>query len=395
MKYLKRLFIIIIALCFMFLASCGENKPSEEIKPTYNITFDLNGGKFESEVSLTYQDGNDYVLPIPTKKGYDFTGWKEILEDNTLSTYEVTFLNNRDYHLKATWEKVYKADELNDLYTISKRTFKDVVYKTVLNKELKMDIYLPAMKQGEKYPVLFFFFGGGWFMGDKSYISYYNAVLKDLNGEGFIVVAPNYRLVNATDDTHYPLPVEDCFDAIRYVVKYQNELHADINNMGSFGHSAGGYFSLMAAFAQDHYKGDEALKDYNFKLKYAIALAAPSVYDEDSLSQITSMGLSMLSGYFGTTDLYSEDLSSAFPNYYIEENNPKLYLVHGMADELVPLSQSELFYELAIAEGIDVTIEKIEHANHTFDAETGYESSVSVDYSACSKRIRDFIISQK
>ena len=61
----------------------------------------------------------------------------------------------------------------------------------------------------------------------------------------------------------------------------------------------------------------------------------------------------------------------------------------------MPLSQSELFYELAIAEGIDVTIEKIEHANHTFDAETGYESSVSVDYSACSKRIRDFIISQK
>ena len=370
MKYLKRLFIILTIFSLSFLVCCGDDKPVEEPKPTYTLTFDLDGGAFTTEVSLTYQDGNEYVLPTPTKKGYEFSGWKEVLEDNSLSTYEVTFLNNRDYHLKATWEKVYKADELNDLYTISKRTVKNVIYKTVLNKELKMDIYLPAMKTGEKYPVLFFFFGGGWFMGDKSYISYYSAVLKDLNAEGFIVVAPDYRLVNTSGDTHYPLPVEDCFDAIRYVVKYQNELHADVNNMGAFGHSAGGYFSLMAAFAQDHFKGDASLKDYNFKLKYAIALAAPSVYDEESLSHISLTGLSMLSGYFGTTDLHSQDFSNAFPGYYVKENNPKVYLVHGMADDLVPISQSELFYELANAEGLDVIIEKIPHADHTFDMET-------------------------
>ena len=393
MKYIKKTLLIWLLLFSIgCLLSCKDDNTLIEEPTTYNITFDLNGGLFKEDVTTTYTDGKDYKLPHPFKNGYEFIGWYEILEDNTLSNYEVTYLNNRDYNLKATWTKAYDSTVLNDLFTTVKKNHKNIIYKTIVDVELKLDIYLPAMEEGKKYPVLFFFFGGGWFMGDKSYISYYNVVLKNLADEGFIVVAPNYRLVGSTGDPHYPLPVEDCFDAIRYIVKYQEEIHADVNNMGAFGHSAGGYFALMAAFAQNHFKGDEDLSKYDFKLKYAIALSAPSVYDRVTLAGISLTGQSMLAGYFGVSNLKDDQLASGFPSYYLSENKPIIYLVHGTADELVPVSQSRDFFALAKVAGIDVNLIEIENANHTYDSTS---SDVTENYNAAAKVLRDFIISQK
>ena len=249
------------------------------------------------------------------------------------------------------------------------------------------------MKENETYPVLFFYFGGGWYMGDKSYRSYYNIVLKDLADDGYIVVAPNYRLVSANGGTHFPIQVEDAFDAIRYVVKYKDELHADVDRMGSFGHSAGGYFSLMTAFAQDHFKGDDSLSEYEFKLKFAIALSAPCFYSQEALTGISTTGKAMLGGFFGTGELYNDEYAKAFPSYYIAENNPKIYLVHGTADDLVPISQSRDFLNLALENGIDAKIIEIEYASHTYGGTDGH--SVSEAYSAGAKVLRQFIIDQK
>ena len=394
MKILKKILSLLLLMAsFTVFIGCKDDAQTPVEEKTYKVTYDLDGGAFQSDVSETYKDGKDYTLPRPEKDGFEFAGWKEIISDNELSNYEVTFLNNRDYKLKATWEKVYQSRVLTDMFTPLKRTYKDIVFKTYLDIEIKLDLYLPAMEEGKKYPVVFFFFGGGWFTGDKSDITYYNAVLKDLAGEGFIVVAPNYRLTGSKGSPHYPVQVEDCFDAVRYVVKYQNELHADVDNMGAFGHSAGGYFSLMSAFAQDHFKGDEDLAGYEFKMKYAIALSAPSVYEKEAITELSSIGKSMLKSFLGTDDLEKEEYASCFPSYYINENNPIIYLVHGTSDELVPLSQSQKFYEMAKNLGIDARLIEIEHATHTYGSADGY--NVSSDYAKASKILRDFILSQK
>lgn len=394
---MRKVKIFILIICFVLLfviVGCKEeNEPAKEPE-IYNITYDLAGGAFNGDVETTYTDGSTYKIPIPSRDGFDFAGWYEVLDDKSLSSYEVTYLNNRDYKLKATWKKVYQKQVLEDMFTKVKRTYRNIVFKTVLDIEIKMDIFLPAMEEGKKYPVLFFFFGGGWYMGDKSYISEYGVILNNLADEGFVVVAPNYRLVNSKGNPHYPLPVEDCFDAIRYVVKYQDELHIDVDNMGAFGHSAGGYFSLMAAFAQDHFKGDEELKDYEFKLKYAVALSAPCYYDPDAINNISAIGKSMLIGYFGSYDLnYESKYASAFPSYYIHENNPKIYLVHGTGDELVPVEQSHLFAELAREAGLEVELLEIPYASHTYGSTGGHD--VSADYNAGAKLVRKFIIDQK
>ena len=388
MKKIKKLLIIIILILSMFFICCKDNTKNE-----YSVTFDLDGGVMTEPLSRTFEEDNPFTLPTPTKDGYAFMGWFELQDDGSLSYYEIKELINHDYKLKAKWEKEVKVDELEDMFTKVKRIRKDVTFKVCDNNPIKLDIYLPAMKENETYPVLFFYFGGGWYMGDKSYLSYYNIVLKDLADDGYIVVAPNYRLVSANGGTHFPSQVEDAFDAIRYVVKYKDELHADVDRMGSFGHSAGGYFSLMTAFAQDHFKGDESLSEYEFKLKFAIALSAPCFYSQEALTGISTTGKAMLAGFFGTGELYNDEYAKAFPSYYIAEDNPKIYLVHGTADELVPISQSRDFLNLALEKGIDAKIIEIEYASHTYGGTDGH--SVSEAYSAGAKVLRQFIIDQK
>ena len=383
----KLLLIVLFALC-LFFVGCKDNT-----KKRYNVSFDLDGGVMDASLSQAFSLDDNFVLPTPTKEGYAFKGWFEVNDDGSLSYYEITKLIEHDYKLKAKWEKENKVDELEDMFTKVKRIKKDITFKLCDNYPVKMDIYLPAMKEGEKYPVLFFYFGGGWLFGDKSYITYYNIVLKDLADDGYIVVAPNYRLVGDNGETHYPSQVEDAFDAIRYVVKYQDELHADVDKMGSFGHSAGGYFSLMTALAQDHFKGDESLASYEFKLKFAIALSAPCFYTPDAVNNLSLKGRTMLFGYLHSSDLSNPEFAKAFPSYYVSENNPKIYLVHGTADELVPIEQSRAFYELALEQGIDVKMIEIEYANHTYGGTDGH--SVSEAYSAGAKVLRQFIIDQK
>ena len=390
MKIKRILFLFLITAFCLFAFGCEDKvEPVTE----YNLTFDLDGGTTDTDLVTKYTSGKDYKLVSPTKEGYSFAGWFEVLEDGSLSERKVTELFDRDYNLKAIWEEIITPDELTDLYTPVKRIHKNVVFKVYSNKELKMDIYLPAMERDKTYPVLFFFFGGGWVFGDKSLLSSYNIILSDIVNQGFIIVAPNYRLVSVDGGTHFPSQVEDCFDAIRYVVKYQEELHADVNNMGSFGHSAGGYFSLMSAFAQDHFKGEENLSSYEFNIKYAIALSAPCVYSKEALKNISTYGKSLLVSFLGTNNLYDETLISAFPSYYIGENNPQIYLVHGTSDELVPIEQSREFYSIAQEAGIDVSIIEIPYASHTYGGTGGHD--ISSDYRAGAKVIADFIISQK
>ena len=394
MKQFKRIFIIFFLALTVCLFGCKKDEPVEvdpPVKEVYTITYNLNGGTFSGDVARTFEEGSSYVLPTPTRDKFEFIGWKEIKDGNVVDEV-VTELENRNYELKATWKRILKVDVLSDEFTTTKKTKKDVVYKVCSESELKMDIYLPAMEEGKKYPVLFFFYGGGWIIGDKSYISLYSNVLKDLNGEGFIVVAPNYRL-STTEDGKYPHPVEDCFDAIRYVVKYQNELHADVNNMGSFGHSAGGYFALMAGYAQNHYKGDDSLKDYEFKLSYVISLSAPSTYDEESISLLSLKGKTMLMAFLGTSNFTDKNNEKKFPSYYVNENQIEVYIVHGGADELVPISQSTKFSELAAASGSTVHYIEVPHAMHMYTSEEGYD--ISIDYAEKSKILRDFILSHK
>jgi acetyl esterase/lipase len=94
--------------------------------------------------------------------------------------------------------------------------------------------------------------GGGWIEGDKVIHAddYVETTIKKLLPKQYAVISINYTLLNET--THFPLPLEDTKDAVRWVRQNAEKYNLDTNNIGLFGASAGAHLSLMAAYTPDN-----------------------------------------------------------------------------------------------------------------------------------------------
>ena len=116
---------------------------------------------------------------------------------------------------------------------------RDVLVPGPLGK-LPVRIYVP---QGDgPLPVLTYFHGGGWVIGN---VEVCDRPCRSLaNATGCIVASVEYRL---SPETKFPGPVEDCYAAASWVAEHAGELGGDTDRVGVAGDSAGG--NLAAAVA--------------------------------------------------------------------------------------------------------------------------------------------------
>ena len=364
----------------------------EAIK-VFRIVFNANGGTLEEDVNyVDFVDKDEVELPTPVKENYEFDGWYE-------NNNKIEELENRDYVLTARYNAKYgvvPALTINP-YRTKSEIYKDVTYKIVGGEELKMDIYLPALEEGKTAPVLFMYFGGGFMFGDKSLVANMNGtgMLQDIFDyvldNDIAVVIPNYRLSDGLNVT-YPLPVEDSLDAIRFCVKNSAALGIDVHNIGTIGFSAGAYMALMAGFAQDSYFGDPNLKNVSYYAKYVVDMYAPSFYSEGDLESVSFKGKVFLASFFGP-DIYNNTkaFETAFPSYYVGNNKPSVYIVHGEEDTLVPPIQSQELYNLLIEHGIDASLLYVGGATHTLGVAPGFDK-MSISLSEIYADIASFIM---
>jgi len=99
-----------------------------------------------------------------------------------------------------------------------------------------MDIYRP--KDATGLPVVVFFYGGSWRMGNRGM---YPFVAASLARTGAVVAVPDYRLFPAVT---FPEFLADCADAVAWVAARQSELGGG-GGLFLMGHSAGAYNAVM------------------------------------------------------------------------------------------------------------------------------------------------------
>jgi acetyl esterase/lipase len=102
----------------------------------------------------------------------------------------------------------------------------------------RMDIYAPADAHATS-PVLIFFYGGSWQMGERAD---YRFVAATLARAGIIVAVPDYRL---HPETAFPGFIEDGALATAWMARHAGRFGADGQNIFLAGHSAGAYIALM------------------------------------------------------------------------------------------------------------------------------------------------------
>lgn len=91
-------------------------------------------------------------------------------------------------------------------------------------------------------PVIMFFHGGGFVIGD---LDTHDAVCRRLASEsGCVVIAVDYRLA---PEHPFPAAIDDCFTATSYVAKHATELSVEAERMIVCGDSAGGNLATTVA----------------------------------------------------------------------------------------------------------------------------------------------------
>lgn len=105
----------------------------------------------------------------------------------------------------------------------------------------KMDIHAPTTAGSRPWPMLVFFYGGGWDSGEGRLYSW---AAHALAARGFVVATPDYRLV---PQVHFPAFIEDAAAAAAMAGKIAGRYGADPARLGVIGHSAGAHLAMMIA----------------------------------------------------------------------------------------------------------------------------------------------------
>ena len=111
--------------------------------------------------------------------------------------------------------------------------------------DVPIRVYVP--EASEPLPVVVYFHGGGWVIGD---IRTHDATCQQLaTSVPAAVVSVGYRLA---PEHPYPAPVEDCLAATRWVYGHARDLGVDGSRLAVAGDSAGGNLAaLVSLLARD------------------------------------------------------------------------------------------------------------------------------------------------
>jgi acetyl esterase/lipase len=230
----------------------------------------------------------------------------------------------------------------------------------------KLDLYIPAAGK-QPHPCIVWVHGGGWSIGSKEDTPATYFVAND-----FAVASVNYRL---TDRAIFPAQIEDCKAAVRYLRAHAKEYNIDANHIGAFGMSAGGHLVAMLGTTSSTgaLEGKLGNLEQSSKVQAVCDWCGPTdlltITDQagpnNTLSLDTETG--PLAKFLGGLPKNRTQLAKeASPVSYVSRDIPPFLLMHGTADDVVPIEQSQELYKLLKAAGVDCQFIPVKGGAHNF-----------------------------
>jgi acetyl esterase/lipase len=227
----------------------------------------------------------------------------------------------------------------------SEATFKrteDVVYGRKFGMALTMDVFQPE-KTNNGYGVIWIV-SAGWF-SEHEMIPRSFPTLVDRGYTVFAVVH------GSQPKFHIPDCMEDVHRAVRFVRHNAARWNIDPERLGVMGGSAGGHLSLV--LATEGGPGDAKAKDAIDRESSAVQAVACFFPPTDFLNygkmDQTELGdrvLKFVKKAFPEPNNEADRQRIAreiSPIYFVHSNEPPILILHGDADMIVPVQQSESF----------------------------------------------------
>lgn len=238
---------------------------------------------------------------------------------------------------------------------------RDVVYGTVEETKLLLDAYQPATDT-ETRPAIVLIHGGGFIGGDKQF---YAPMARHLVEKGYVAFSLNYRLA---PKFHYPAQVDDVQRAVRWIRAHADAYHIDPERIGALGDSAGGYLAAMLGTRDTRDNSATELSKYSSRVECVVDLYGPTDFTiPASQAGATANALSLLKMFFGKTQDEAMDLyKDGSPIIYVAKSSAPFLILHGTADKLVPVDQSQRFCDALKAAGVESTLILMHKYPHGF-----------------------------
>lgn len=204
--------------------------------------------------------------------------------------------------------------------------------------ELKLDL---AMPQGEgPFPAILCLHGGGWIGGERQKM---RGTIEDLARKGYVAISPDYRL--APRD-RFPAQIEDCKAAVRWLRANAEKYHVNPERIGVFGFSAGAHLACLLGVTgkDDGLEGDGGNAEQSSAVQAVVSFFGPTDFTQPVWSkEVREQHLVPFLG--GTAEEKADVYRRASPLTYAGKNAPPFLFVHGTADAIVPIQQSEAMAE--------------------------------------------------
>ncbi|MBL8551971.1 MAG: alpha/beta hydrolase [Hyphomonadaceae bacterium] len=214
----------------------------------------------------------------------------------------------------------------------------------------QFDLYRPTNLAGP-FATVIWIHGGGWQSGSRANVEQ----ARRLVCRGYAVASIDYRL---SDVAPFPAQIHDVKAAIRYLRANASRLNLDPNRFATFGSSAGGHLSALAATSS----GVAAMEDLamgNPTVSSAVQAGVDwygpidfSQMDTQLLAQSCPPGSathssaaspeSKLVGCTVAEASCAPSVRAANPVTYLGANSPPLLILHGTTDCTVPTAQSDI-----------------------------------------------------
>ena len=230
----------------------------------------------------------------------------------------------------------------------------DVIYGRKFGMALTMDVYVPKAKKNGAGIV--FAVSGGWF-SSKQFVA--PTIYDEFLRRGYVVFA-----VYHGSNPRFTIPevVDDMNRAVRYVRKNAKVYGVDHERLGICGASAGGHLSLMMGCAPREGKADSSdpVERESSRVAAVACFFPPTDFLNYGKPGVEAIGTNILANFRAPFDFNELDPKSrAFeritdpdkvraiakrisPAQQVTAKSAPTLIIHGDADELVPIQQAQL-----------------------------------------------------
>jgi acetyl esterase/lipase len=240
------------------------------------------------------------------------------------------------------------------------KALRDLSYVTNGHERQKLDLYLPAAPKG---PLLVFIHGGGWLSDTKDHLEGLQ-----LLAQGYSIASLDYRF---SSDAVFPAQIEDCKAAIRWLRAHAGEYGYDPKRVGVWGMSAGGHLTALLATTGTtrEFEVGEHL-DQSSAIQCGIDLFGPADIpgyqppSDNPMLQRSGAESIFVKLLGGPVEQKLELARKASPVTWVTKDSAPLLIMHGTADPLIPLTQSQALTDKLKAAGVEVTLDIVQDGGH-------------------------------